>query len=107
MTQYQIPTKATLDKYGLSAQEWEAILNSQGNICPICKKESGTGRYVTDHKHVKGWKNMPPEQRKLYVRGITCWYDNHWVLSRGITVEKLQNAVEYLQRAEERIIFLL
>jgi hypothetical protein len=93
---YLIPSKITLDKYGLSSQEWEDILHSQGDMCPICKKESKTGRYVTDHFHAKGWKKMPPEQRKLYVRGITCWYCNHWVLSRGITIEKLQNAIDYL-----------
>jgi hypothetical protein len=100
---YLIPLKATLDKYGLSEDEWVEIFKQQGETCPICKKESSTGRYVTDHKHVKGWKKMPPEQRKLYVRGVTCWYCNHWVLSRGITIEKLQNAIDYLKKAEEKL----
>jgi hypothetical protein len=104
MTQYQIPSKATLDKYGLSSQEWESILHSQGDVCAICKKESKTGRYVTDHPHVKGYKKLPPEQRKKFVRGILCWWDNKQIVGRGVTIEKLQNAIDYLKKAEEKLL---
>lgn len=94
------PTKITLNKYGLSVTEWEAILEAQGGRCAICKKVPSTGRFVTDHEHVRGWKAMPPEKRKLYVRGITCWWCNETLLARGVTVEKARNLVDYLHRYE-------
>jgi len=97
------PTQKTLDKYGLSVEEWEAILDKQGGVCPICKKVPSTGRWVTDHYHIKGWKNLPPEKRKLYVRGILCWFCNHSYLGRGITLEKATNMVEYLKRFEDML----
>jgi hypothetical protein len=99
---YRIPSKKTLDKYGLSEDEWVSIFKKQGEVCAICKKESK--RYVTDHAHVKGWKKMPPEQRKLYVRGILCWWDNSQIVGRGVTIEKLQNAIDYLLEFEKKII---
>jgi hypothetical protein len=100
---YLIPLKATLDKYGLSEDEWVEIFKQQGEVCPICKKESKTGRYVVDHAHVKGYKKMSPEQRKFYIRGILCWWDNKQIVGRGITIEKLQNAIDYLKKAEEKL----
>jgi hypothetical protein len=100
---YLIPSKLILDKYGLSSQEWEDILHKQGDMCPICKKESKTGRYVTDHFHAKGWKKMSPEQRKLYIRGVTCWWCNKQIIGRGITIEKLQNAINYLLEFDNKL----
>jgi hypothetical protein len=52
---------------------------------------------VIDHEHVRGWKKMPPEQRKLYVRGLTCWYCNSTYLGRGLTVAKAEGVVRYLK----------
>lgn len=96
------PSKVTLRKYGLSEQEWESILKSQGGVCFVCEKEPSTGRLVTDHFHVKNWKKMPPEQRKLYVRGILCFWCNHAYLGRGITVEKARRTVIYLENFEKK-----
>lgn len=97
-----MPSKATLKKYGLSLEEWQAILDKQGGVCPICKKVPTTGRWVTDHFHVKGWKNLPPEKRKQYVRGVLCWTDNNRILTRGVTIEKLERAAEYLREWESK-----
>jgi Recombination endonuclease VII len=98
----KVPSKATLAKYGLTAAEWGAILEGQGGVCPICEKVPGTGRIVTDHEHAPGWKKMPPARRKLYVRGLCCWFCNHAYLGRGITVRKAENAVRYLKNFEAR-----
>jgi hypothetical protein len=46
---------------------------------------------------VKGWKKMPPEQRKLYVRGLLCWTCNHYYLARGITVRRSERVTLYFQ----------
>ncbi len=97
------PSPTTLKKYGLSAEQWLAVLNAQGNVCAICGKVPTTGRWVTDHAHVKGFKKMPPEQKRKYVRGITCWWDNKNFLARGLTIEKAKSVVIYLEAFAARL----
>jgi hypothetical protein len=91
------PSKQTLKKYGLSLDDWTAILDRQGWCCAICKKVPSTGRTIIEHEHCKGWKRMPPDQRKRYVRGVTCWTCNTQYLGRGITIEKARNVVAFLE----------
>jgi hypothetical protein len=71
-------------------------------VCAICEKIPSTGRFVTDHEHVRGWKDMPPEQRKRYVRGILCWFCNKTYVGRAITVPKAENVVTYLREYQQR-----
>ena len=96
------PLDATLAKYGLSRPEFKAILERQGNICPICFHIPKTGRWVIDHKHVSGYKKLSPEKRKELVRGITCWYCNRWHLAKGMSIEKADNIIAYLEEFERR-----
>lgn len=91
------PSQATLRKYGLTLTEWEAILDKQGGVCPICKKVPSSGRFVTDHLHVRGFKKMSPEKKRLHVRGITCTHCNRFYLAKGMTIEKAENLTTYLK----------
>jgi hypothetical protein len=91
----EIKPAGNAEWYGLTKQEWLAIFERQGNVCAICKQ--GDKRWVTDHEHVRGWKDMPPHERKKYVRGILCMFCNFRILRRGVTVEKLENAITYLK----------
>ena len=91
------PTKQTLDKYGLSKRGFWTILESQGWICPVCKTYPKSGRWNIDHEHVKGWKKMPPKERKTYVRGITCWFCNRYYLAKQMSADKAKNVVNYLE----------
>ena len=100
MTVIKIPSAKTLARYGLSIEEWAALTST--DACEICCKLPKTGRLVIDHEHVKGWKKMPPEQRRTYVRGSLCWYCNAKFLSRGMTLDKARNLVAYLERYEKR-----
>ena len=97
----RIPLRATLRKYGFaSAEEWLALAtrDAQGNIvCAVCGKPPMTGRLVTDHEHVKGWKKLPPSERRRFCRGLTDWFCNNAYLGRGITVEKARGVVAYLE----------
>lgn len=93
-----VPTPATLKKYGLTVEDWQALLDAQGGVCGACGREPKTHRLVIDHDHVRGWKDMPAERRKLFVRGLLCWTCNHYRLARGATVENLRGAAEYLAR---------
>lgn len=103
-----IPTQKTLEKYGLTESDFQQMLKAQDYKCPICKKtpnpskKDGKIRFVVDHYHAKGWKKMQPEQRKTFVRGLLCWYDNRYFLSKGITREKAQAVDEYLADFEAR-----
>jgi len=99
----KIPTAGTLNKYGLTADDFRRIVNEQGGICPVCEKTPSTGRWNIDHHHVKGWKKMPPEKRRLYVRGIVCWFCNRYYLSKAINVKKAENIIAYLTRYLERV----
>jgi hypothetical protein len=96
------PTKGTLKKYGLSEPEWRSMLDSQAGVCAVCEREPTKGRLCIDHEHVKGWKKLPPSERKLYVRGLLCWVCNAHYLFRGITISRSQNVTTYLQKYEAR-----
>lgn len=98
-----IPTQAILNKYGLSESEWLTMLDQQGGVCCICKKATSTGRFVIDHLHVKGYKKLPIDIRKKYVRGILCHFCNHYHLARSVTVQKAKNLVEYLEKFETKL----
>lgn len=102
MNDVKPPLPATLRKYGLSLDDWEEILERQGRTCAICEKEPKTGRLVIDHEHVPRWKHMPPEKRRLFVRGAVCWWCNVSFLGRSITVKKARNVVSYLEEYAAR-----
>lgn len=97
-----LPASTTTARYGWTLVDWLSMLESQGWVCPICGRAPRTGKYVTDHEHVRGWKNMPDEERALYIRGLTCWVDNRYLLARGISVQVALNVADYLQRFEDR-----
>ncbi len=90
------PKPATPKKYGMTVESWLELLRAQGGTCYICQRVPKSGRLCVDHEHVRGWRKMPPEQRRLYVRGLCCHFCNHYYLARGITVAKAQRVVEYL-----------
>lgn len=94
------PSKATLAKYGLSLAEWQALAEGQGHRCYVCQKVPEKGRLCIDHEHVKGWKKLSAANRKMYVRGLLCWFCNHYYVSRSITPAKASRVVEYLNRYE-------
>ena len=96
------PKKATLRRYGMTAREWRAMLKAQGGVCAVCRTVPKSGRLCTDHEHVKGWKRMPPEERKKWVRGILCFFCNHYYMGRCITVAKARNVLWYLRAFESR-----
>ena len=97
------PSKATLRKYGLTEGEWRAILDRQGGTCFICQKEPPKGVLCIDHFHAPKWKKLPPEKRKLYVRGLLCSYCNLRLLRKGWTLAKLRRAVLYVERFERQL----
>ena len=76
-------TKAT---YGITPEEYEALLEYQGGVCAICLQRPVTKRLAVDHNHRTG-----------AVRGLLCSRCNHDLLgalhdSLGVALR----AVQYL-----------
>lgn len=98
----RFPTPVTLKKYGLTLIDWLEILNRQNGVCAVCKREPTTGRLCVDHEHVRGFKNMSPENKRKHVRGLLCFVCNRYYVGRAITTEKSANVLLYLQDYEMR-----
>lgn len=94
----RVPAPSTLRRYGLTRVEWEAILAEQGGVCGVCRKVPASGTLHIDHDHARGWRKLKPEERRRYVRGLTCFIDNAVFLRRGATPERLRAAADYLEK---------
>lgn len=95
------PAPATLRRYGLTAEEWLSLLAGQGWKCPICGRRNGVV-WNTDHDHVPRWRHMPAEERKRYVRGVLCAYDNHRRVNSRMSAAEARRIAAYLAAYEAR-----
>jgi serine kinase of HPr protein (carbohydrate metabolism regulator) len=84
----------------LTAVEWLEIAAGQGWHCPICLRSDV--ELVTDHLHLAGFKRLPPEERKRYVRGLPCRHCNLRVIPERATAETAQRVADYLRAHEMR-----
>ena len=96
------PGPATLKKYGITADEWLALLKAQGWRCPVCLKGGASTRWNTDHDHVPGWAARPPEERKTFVRGVLCVYCNFRRVKSRMPAAEARRIAEYLEAYETR-----
>jgi hypothetical protein len=85
-------------KYGLAAWDIAKMWNEQAGKCPICRADLNTKRWVIEHRHVVGWKKMPPHMKRKYFRGVVCNWCNHRVLSicERAGRERIVNVLAYL-----------
>jgi hypothetical protein len=97
------PTISTLRRYGLSIEEWRAMATAQDHVCYICNRLPPSNRLCIDHAHIPKWKKLPPEKRKLYVRGLLCSYCNLRLLPKGMTLSKAKSIVTYLEAFKSRL----
>lgn len=98
----KLPLPKTLNKYGLTEQDWIMMYNDQGGRCAICSNSLEGKRANIDHFHRQGWKHLSDEKRKQDVRGLLCWTCNHLIVGRGVTLPRLHKAIEYLEAFEKR-----
>lgn len=75
---------------------------SQGWVCPLCLKTPASGTFVTDHFHARGWAKMAPKDRRQYIRGLLCFFDNRHIVHRWMNLEKAKCVVKYLEAFEKR-----
>lgn len=80
-------------RYGLSNDDYNAILNLQNYQCAICKRDSNTMSYFlhVDHCHSTG-----------KVRGLLCAPCNVFLGYTKDNPEIFGNAIKYLQKESEK-----
>jgi hypothetical protein len=91
------PSKSTLRKYGLSREQWHMIAQRQNWTCAMCSKLPPSNRLAIDHEHRKGFKAMPASEKRKYVRGLLCSYDNRYRVCKN-TPTTAKAVLEYLCR---------
>ena len=76
--------------YGVSREEYDAMLESQGGGCAICqtKVPGGKGAFHVDHDHETGVN-----------RGLLCHFCNIGLGNFADDPNLLEDAAEYLRRA--------
>lgn len=80
-------SKRILALYGITGEQYEAILAAQGGVCFICEKPPRSKRLAVDHDHETG-----------KVRGILCRRCNHRLLgSAHDATHILRRAILYLE----------
>jgi hypothetical protein len=74
-------------KFGLSLQQYDIMLLSQGGRCAICKEECATGNWLAvDHDHVSGER-----------RGLLCQSCNTGLGKMRDNPAILRAAAEYIE----------
>ena len=75
--------------YGITIEQWEALLTSQGGRCAICRTDrpGGKGAWHTDHCHATN-----------KVRGLLCSECNIGLGKFSDSPERLEAAAKYLRR---------
>lgn len=71
-------------KYGITIDDYDAILANQGNGCALCARQDV--RLVVDHDHTTG-----------QVRGILCYARNMAMGMAGDSADRLRVMVRYLE----------
>ena len=75
-------------KFKITLDEYDAMLESQGGVCAICEKPCPSGRALAvDHCHDTG-----------QIRGLLCMKCNRGLGLLGDSVEQHQKCIEYLGR---------
>lgn len=94
----RVPTLATMRKYGLDRSCFDKLCARQHGLCAVCFSLPDSRMLVIDHEHVKGFKKLPPQEKRKHVRGLLCTYDNFRMIPRGMTRDKANFVASYLNR---------
>ncbi len=76
-------------RYGIKLEEYNRLLEKQGGVCAICKKQCSTKtRLSIDHDHITG-----------KVRGLLCRRCNAGLGAFSDKIEELKLAIKYLMES--------
>ena len=80
-------------RYGITLEQFEQILEAQGNVCAVCKEADKV--FCVDHNH-----------KTLKIRGIICLNCNLRVIGGARDKDHLLiNAAEYIVRNPADLVF--
>jgi hypothetical protein len=91
------PTQKTLDKYGMTHEQWVFLYHNQNGLCALCGRVPKL--WNIDHRHVRGYAKLSPGLRLGHVRALLCSACNRWLLGPthyGFTAEQYRLAADYL-----------
>lgn len=97
---YIIRNCRLLYNYGLSLDEYNAMLEKQGGVCWICKTPPKNKNLHVDHRHVPKYKKLSLEDKKKEVRGLLCFSCNRGIggIERPLKCRDiLNNMIEYFK----------
>lgn len=83
---YNHKFKNIKDQYGLTKDEYFEILDKTNGLCPICNRK--INKPNVDHCHNTG-----------VIRGIICFQCNLGMGNFNDDIERLKNAIKYLERS--------
>lgn len=86
-----------LRNYGITVNEYEAMLNDQNGVCWICEKPPAKVRLSVDHLHEKGERRRNPKLIRKRVRGLLCWQCNQALGKFRDNPDFLRKAADYLE----------
>lgn len=78
-------------RFGITPEQYDAMLASQGGGCAICGRKPGGRRLAIDHDHTAGG-----------VRALLCHPCNSAIGLFGESTEWLAKAIDYLRRHKEK-----
>jgi Recombination endonuclease VII len=79
---------AIQQKYGITREQWEALLVSQGGRCAVCQTDNPVPRtWSVDHDHITG-----------KVRGLLCRRCNTGLGCFRDDIDRMVSAIDYLRR---------
>lgn len=82
-----------LKTYNLSEEQYDTLLNSQNNLCAICKGPNTVKHdWHVDHNHITG-----------KTRGILCHYCNLMIGHAKESIFRLTQAIEYLKTYNDEV----
>jgi hypothetical protein len=91
--------------YGITGQEYAALLAFQGGRCAICGYASGrTKRLAVDHDHSCEQGHDPREGCVLCVRGLLCGVCNTFVGRMRDNPETFDRGGQYLRRPPWKVM---
>lgn len=73
------------NKFGISEEQFTAMMHRQDGVCAICKKPPKSRRLAIEHDHIT-----------KRVRGLTCHFCNRYRIGNN-TIETARRVLEYLE----------
>ena len=85
-----------LKKYSITVEQYMTLLESQGGVCKLCKKEDSSfrTRLSVDHDH-----SCCPNEKSCgkCIRGLLCHHCNITLGAARDDIQTLQNMIDYLK----------